>query len=74
MPHRDAAFNAARAALLVHALTADPGLLLLRPTTGCTSRTVRPSMPETAALVGALRAAGVPAFVSGAGPTVLALP
>ena len=30
-------------------------------------------MPGTAALVGALRAAGVAAVVSGAGPTVLAL-
>ena len=30
-------------------------------------------MPETAALVGRLRAAGIPAVVSGAGPSVLAL-
>jgi homoserine kinase len=30
-------------------------------------------MPGTAALTGALRAAGVPAVVSGAGPAVLAL-
>ena len=32
-----------------------------------------PAMPRTAALVEELRAAGVPAVVSGAGPTVLAL-
>ena len=31
------------------------------------------AMPETAALVGRLRAAGIPAVVSGAGPSVLAL-
>src|SRR6266567_4449280 len=31
------------------------------------------AMPETAALVGLLRAAGIPAVVSGAGPSVLAL-
>jgi homoserine kinase len=30
-------------------------------------------MPDTAALVASLRANGVPAVVSGAGPTVLAL-
>ncbi|MGH3233653.1 MAG: homoserine kinase, partial [Streptosporangiaceae bacterium] len=31
------------------------------------------AMPETGALVGGLRAAGIPAVVSGAGPSVLAL-
>ena len=33
----------------------------------------RPAYPESAALVDALRARGVPAVISGAGPTVLAL-
>jgi homoserine kinase len=32
-----------------------------------------PAMPATAALIADLRAAGVPAVVSGAGPSVLAL-
>ncbi|MGZ6827879.1 MAG: homoserine kinase, partial [Mycobacteriales bacterium] len=32
------------------------------------------AMPRSAALVAALRADGVPAVISGAGPTVLALP
>jgi len=32
-----------------------------------------PAMPRTAALVAELRGAGIPAVVSGAGPTVLAL-
>ncbi len=31
------------------------------------------AMPATAALIGRLRAAGIPAVVSGAGPSVLAL-
>jgi homoserine kinase len=33
----------------------------------------RPAYPRSAALVDALRAQGVPAVISGAGPTVLAL-
>ena len=44
-----------------------------RPRTGCTRTTGHPGMPATAALVDALRAVGVAAVVSGAGPTVLAL-
>src|SRR5690606_10675886 len=67
-----AAFNTARAALLVHALTAAPELLL----TATEDRLHQPyraaGQPETAALVAQLRAAGVPAVVSGAGPSVLA--
>lgn len=72
VPHADAAFNAARAALLVAALTGRPALLL--PATQ--DRLHQPyragSMPESAALVAALRAGGFPAVVSGAGPSVLA--
>ena len=73
VPHADAAFNAGRAALLVHALTADPALLCRPPRTGCTRSTGRRGCRQTAALVDELRAAGVAAVVSGAGPTVLAL-
>jgi homoserine kinase len=73
VPHRDAAFNAARAALLVHALTRDPTLLF--PATE--DRLHQPyraaAMPGTAALVATLRADGMPAVVSGAGPSVLVL-
>ena len=73
VPHRDAAFNAGRAALLVHALTADPSLLLAA-TEDRLHQTYRAvSMPGTASLVAALRSVGVAAVVSGAGPTVLAL-
>jgi homoserine kinase len=73
VPHADAAFNAARAALLVHALTAAPGLLLAATEDRLHQNYRAPSMPATFALVTALRGDGVPAVVSGAGPSVLAL-
>ncbi|MEU1839955.1 homoserine kinase [Micromonospora chersina] len=73
VPHGDAALTAGRAALLVHALTADPGLLLPATVDRLHQDYRAAGMPATAALVNALRAAGVAAVVSGAGPTVLAL-
>jgi homoserine kinase len=73
IPHSDAAFNAARAALLVHALTADPRLLFEATEDRLHQNYRAPGMPETAALVGRLREAGVAAAVSGAGPSVLVL-
>lgn len=73
VPHPDAARNAGRAALLVHALTADPSLLLAATEDRLHQRYRADGMPETAALVDELRAAGVAAVVSGAGPSVLAL-
>ncbi|MEU1751703.1 homoserine kinase [Micromonospora matsumotoense] len=72
VPHRDAALNAGRSALLVHALTAEPALLLPATVDRLHQDYRAPGMPQTAALVSALRAAGVAAVVSGAGPTVLA--
>jgi homoserine kinase len=73
VPHGDAAANSARAALLVHALTADP-TLLFEATEDWLHQAYRAAgAPATAALVAKLRAAGVPAVVSGAGPSVLAL-
>lgn len=74
VPHADAAFTAGRAALLVHALTADPQLLLAATEDRLHQPYRRTAYPATGRLVDALRAAGVPAAVSGAGPTVLALP
>ncbi|MEI4271988.1 homoserine kinase [Klenkia sp. LSe6-5] len=71
--HGDAAFNAGRAALLVHALTAAPGLLLEATEDRLHQDQRGPSMPATAALVGDLRDAGHAAVVSGAGPAVLVL-
>jgi homoserine kinase len=73
VPHRDAAYNAARSALLVHALTAAPELLLEATDDRLHQPYRAPAMPATAALVADLRRAGLAAFVSGAGPSVLAL-
>jgi homoserine kinase len=73
VPHGDAAGNAARAALLPLALTAEPGLLLEATRDVLHQQYRAPTQPRTAALVEALRADGVAAVTSGAGPTVLAL-
>jgi homoserine kinase len=69
--HADAASNSGRAALLVLALSARPDLLL-RATEDYLHQAQRePAMPDSLALVRRLRDAGVPAVISGAGPTVL---
>ena len=73
VPHADAAANAARAALLPLALTSRPDLLHAATEDRLHQSYRASAMPRTAKLVDALRADGVPAFVSGAGPTVLAL-
>jgi homoserine kinase len=73
VPHRDAAFQAGRAALLVEALGRRPDLLLPATEDRLHQGYRRPVMAESMALVDALRARGVAAVVSGAGPTVLAL-
>ncbi|GGJ83312.1 homoserine kinase [Pilimelia anulata] len=73
VPHRDAAFAAGRAALLVHALTERPELAFAATEDRLHQPYRAAGMPDTAALVGRLRAAGVAAVVSGAGPSVLAL-
>jgi homoserine kinase len=73
VPHRDAAFNGARVALLVHALTGDPARLLEATEDRLHQPYRAPAMPETAMLVTRLRSARIPAVVSGAGPSVLAL-
>ncbi len=73
IPHRDAARNSANSALLVHALTLRPDLLF-RATQDFLHQSYRQdAMPASFALLTKLRAAGVAAFISGAGPTVLAL-
>jgi homoserine kinase len=75
IPYRDAAANAGRSALLVAALTqpvAGPDVLL-DATRDWLHQDYRASaMSQTDALVRSLRAAGLPAVVSGAGPSVLA--
>lgn len=73
VPHRDAALNAGRAALLVTALTGHTELLMPATEDRLHQSYREPAMPKSAALVAELRDAGIPAVVSGAGPTVLAL-
>jgi homoserine kinase len=73
VPHADAAANSARAALLVAALTGRPDLLLAGTEDFLHQPYRAAAMPATAALIERLRAAGMAAVVSGAGPSVLAL-
>jgi homoserine kinase len=73
VPHADAAFNAGRSALLTHALTSDPALLLAATEDRLHQGYRAEAMPGTASLVAGLRSVGVAAVVSGAGPSVLAL-
>ena len=72
VPHQDAAANAARVALLVAALTSDPAHLLAATEDFLHQSYRATAMPETYELMQGLRSAGVPAVISGAGPTVLA--
>lgn len=73
VPHADAAANSGRAALLVAALTAAPQLLLDATEDRLHQCYRAPAMPDSLALVERLRAKGIAAVISGAGPTVLAL-
>jgi len=73
VPFADAALNAGRAALLATALSTNPELLYDATEDRLHQQYRAPAMPRTATLVAKLRASGVPAIVSGAGPTVLAL-
>ncbi len=73
VPHADAAFNTARAALLVHALTREADLLFPATEDRLHQGYRAEAMPGTTSLVAALRSVGVAAVVSGAGPSVLAL-
>lgn len=72
VPHVDAVFNAGRSALLVAALLHAPHRLI-SATEDRLHQTYRSTaMPESYRLVRSLRVDGVPAVISGAGPTVLA--
>lgn len=73
VPHADAAANAGRAALLMHALKDAPELLAAGTRDYLHQDYRAAAMPESAALVAALREGGHAAFISGAGPTVMAL-
>ncbi|ALR11144.1 serine kinase [Mycobacteroides saopaulense] len=71
--HVDARFNISRAALLTVALTARPDLLMTATEDRLHQSQRAPAMPASAQVLGYLRAQGVAAVLSGAGPAVLAL-
>jgi homoserine kinase len=73
VPMVDAAFTASRSALGVCAFTARPELLFPATEDRLHQPYRRAAYPASAALMNRLRSAGIPAVVSGAGPTVLAL-
>lgn len=73
VPLATAAANSARTGLLVHALTSAPELLVEATADLLHQEARRPSYPESMGLVDALRAAGLAATISGAGPSVLVL-
>ena len=70
--HDDAAVNSGRAALLARALVERPDLLMVATEDFLHQEYRRSVMPRSLDLVDELRATGVPAVISGAGPTVLA--
>jgi homoserine kinase len=74
VPLADAAFTAGRTALAVCAFTVQPDLLFTATEDRLHQPYRRDAYPASSALMDRLRAHGVPAVVSGAGPTVLALP
>jgi homoserine kinase len=73
VPHADAAHAAGRAALLTHALTREPALLLEATEDRLHQRQRAAAMPGSIDLLERLRAAGHAAVVSGAGPSLLVL-
>jgi homoserine kinase len=73
VPHADAAANAGRAGLLVHALTSNPDLLLDATRDWLHQSYREPAMPRSYELVKTLRSKGFAAVISGAGPAVLVL-
>ena len=68
-----ASFNIARSALLVHAMTDDPSLLLEATADRMHQEQRRSMYAPSMALVDSLRAKGIAAAISGAGPTVISL-
>ena len=72
LPFADAVHAAARSALVVAALTAFPDRLLAATEDRLHQDYQRPAYPQSWALVQELRQQGVPAAISGAGPSVLA--
>ncbi len=73
VPHQDAAFNASRAALLVHALAGRPELLFAATEDRLHQDYRATHMPQAVAMLERLRGEGLAAVVSGAGPSVLVI-
>jgi homoserine kinase len=73
VPHGDAAANAGRSALLIAGLTSVPEVLFDATEDFLHQRYRAAVMPATADLLRRLRAGGLAAVVSGAGPAVLVL-
>src|SRR3978361_2046690 len=73
VPHEDAIFNVSRSALLIAALIQSPELLLVATEDKLHQAYRASAMPETDALIQVLRHNGLPAVVSGAGPSILVL-
>jgi homoserine kinase len=73
VPHADAAADAGRAALLVHAIADQPHLLHAGTQDWLHQRYREPAMPEAYALMARLRGAGFAAAISGAGTSVVVL-
>jgi homoserine kinase len=73
VPHEDAIFNISRSTLLIAALIQSPDLLLAATEDRLHQSYRASAMPETDRLIQLLRAAGHPAVVSGAGPSILVL-
>jgi len=73
IPFADAQRNSTNTALLMHALTIRPDLLFCATEDFLHQSYRSEAMPASFTLMTKLRAAGVAAFISGAGPTVMAL-
>jgi homoserine kinase len=73
VPHEDAIFNVSRSALLIAALIQSPELLLAATEDKLHQSYRAAAMPETESLIRELRSQGLPAVVSGAGPSILVL-
>jgi len=73
VPHEDAIFNVSRSALLIAALIQSPELLLAATEDRLHQSYRAAAMPETDSLISELRSQGLPAVVSGAGPSILVL-
>ena len=73
IPFDDAVRNTRNASLMSHALTTRPDLLFTATEDFLHQSYRAEAMPDSYALVQKLRGAGIAAFISGAGPTVLAL-